>query len=227
METTEVTNEVKRVLYWRDAEAENKTRSSAEAAARALNELMSHYKFKDISEIPANVQEWITKRTLETNPKLAKLAETHRLESLKFEVPDWIKRAGNAFSNWHATKSTHIPFMRFLIQKEEYFIVNADALETEFESTSRKYLTDPEQLKRLDFCRRYISMLKDLLKDADLPESIHSYVKIFGRLGNPYIRIVNEQIICCKEFVLSGEKLLAAPVAQNPNFYLSGWHLIE
>lgn len=105
MEAT-VEKRIAKVLYFRDVEAEDRTRSGAEAVARALNELLSHYKFKDVSEIPANVQEWMTKRTLETNPKLEKLAQTHKLESLKFDVPDWIQKAGSAFSNWHTTKDT-------------------------------------------------------------------------------------------------------------------------
>lgn len=222
MEATEVKT-TEKVLYWRAEEAENRTTAGAEAAARALNELMSHYKFKDVSEIPVNVQEWTTKRTLETNPKLAKLAQTYKLESLKFEVPDWIQKAGNAFSNWHAMKSTHTPFMRFLIQKAEFFTVDPDALENEFETSGayRKYLTQPEQIKRLEECRTFMS----LLKSADINDS--KFISLFGRAGNPWVRIIGDQFIICKEYVLNGAIHQNAPVMQERSYYLDGWQLLD
>jgi hypothetical protein len=223
MEAIEVKT-TEKVLYWRDTEAENRTMAGAEAAARALNELMSHYKFKDVmTEIPTNVNEWMITRTMQVNPKLAKLAQTYKLESLKFEVPSWIQKAGNAFSNWHATKSTHIQFMRFLIQKEEFFTVDQDALENEFETSEsyRKYLTQPEQIKRLEECRTFMS----LLKSADINDS--KFLSLFGRAGNPWVRIIGDQFIICKEYVLNGAMHQNAPVMQERNYYLDGWQLLD
>lgn len=221
---TETAEKEGKILYYRNVGEESRIKSEAESAAKALNAVYEHFKFKNVSEIPANVQEWITKRTLETNPKLAKLAQIHKLETLKYTVPDWIQESGRAFSLWHSVKNNHMQSIQYCALENEHWVVDYEMLENEFEKSPayRRYLDKPEQLKRLEQCRRFIQ----LMKDTGINYHSH-FFQIFGIKGNPWVRIIGDKMIPCKEYILTGEILSGTPTIQNRNYYLDGWQLTE
>jgi hypothetical protein len=167
--------EAEKILFWRNPEAENQKKAAAEAAAKALNEVYKHFKFKNISEIPVNVQEWKTKRTLETNPKLAKLAEVHRLETLKYETPAWIQDSAQAFSSWHSVKNQHTQSLQYCALVNEQFVVDYPMLEQEFDSSLqyRRYLSNSEQIKRLNMALQY----REWMTDLGIKENIYKRAK--------------------------------------------------
>lgn len=233
METT--TEQVKRILYFEDKEAIARTTNGAKAVAKALNDVFKHYKFKEPSEIPTDVAAWTLKRTLEVDKKLAALAKVHKLESLKYEVPQWIKDAAASFAQWNSNKSGYTQYLQYVMRVDESntdprfessrainpflknlyseaFRVDSLKLEELFESSGayRRYLTGP-QLERLELARRWVILLKD--SGFKFPDDFQVYGKIYNL---PFVKIVNGEIVPSTSFVLHGTRLPAtSPMVQS------------
>lgn len=204
MEATIEKAEQTRILYYQNTGLENQFRQAVQQTAQALNNVYTHYKFKDVSEIPSEVSAWIEKRTLEVNPTLAEMAKTIKLSSLNYQVPEWIKKAGDAFSQWHSSKSTHLQYMPYVKQDGETFVPDSELVELVIEKNPacRKYL-NAEQIKRLNTCKKYI----EVLKEAGML-SIDTFTFLGGRVfSTPLLRIVEGNWYPCLEYVIDGTKL--------------------
>lgn len=236
METIEAT-EVKRVLYAKDEATETRLKKETEAehakkvklaseCAQVLNNVYKHYAFQNVSEIVSDVEAWKLKRVFECNPKLAELAKVHKIESLKYDVPDWIQEASRAFDRWNSSKSNFTQVLQYVTKSGDEFIVDVfklnedyqtklSELEKQFDRTTRKYFTTEDQLKRLDQCKRFISVLNEA--GIDYPGKFTTYFKF---TGCPFLRTIGNKYVPCLEYILDGSMYPGAPLNRDANYIL-------
>jgi hypothetical protein len=212
----ETITEVKtKVRYYHNVQAEATVRQSAETAAIELNKVLEYFPFQSIADIPIATQEWINKTLLDKNPELAKLAKVHRLESLKYEVPQWLTDAAQIYSRWHSVKAGFTQVMQYLKRDGDTYEVDNDKLEQYFESneTYRRYL-NPGQAKRLELCKRYIQVTEEAGMN-----SLMDFAILGKAVGNRFINCIQGKVVPNKNYVLTGEVLMVAPIAQPDEVY--------
>jgi hypothetical protein len=213
METIEEVKTETKVMYWQNPEAENAKRNAVKDAARALEDLYSVYEFGSISMIPTDVTSWITQRTFETNPELKKLAQTIKLSSLNYEVPGWIRKQGEAISRFNVSREKTIQQLDFILQDKNKFHVQSEKLEQLFSSSEayRKYYTN-EQVKRLELCKRFISVLRD----AGISEITFNSTTIWQApaMNPPLLRVFKNKFYPCHYYITSGMLNYNAPTIQ-------------
>jgi hypothetical protein len=148
-----------KVLIWEDISAINAFESNCQHMCNMLNAINDLWPFNSPADLPADVDEFILEKYLQSNKQARQMHQVKSLDIDECNLPNELESLRQYLHQWKQTRDKSA--MEFITKGSLDFQVDSEKLAAYVDRTHRKYLSDPDHLAKLWFAESYIRWVQD------------------------------------------------------------------